>query len=68
MNTSTIVLTPTEVRDVTGFKLHSKQVHALAIMGISHYIRPDGSPCVPREALSPTEAKPKTSDEWVINM
>ena len=62
------VLSPLEVREVTGFKLHSKQIQALAMMGITYYTRPDGSPCVPRDALSPTDVKRKKTDEWVINM
>ena len=53
MNYQSIALTQEELRDITGFKLASKQLSALAQMGIPFKVRPDGTPCVLRSTLQP---------------
>ncbi|WP_084592482.1 DUF4224 domain-containing protein [Pseudohaliea rubra] len=47
-----IALTPEELRDITGFKLASKQMEALSYMGIPFKARPDGTPFVARSVLA----------------
>ena len=61
-------LSPSEIREVTGFSYHAKQINALAMMGISYYVRPDGSPFVPRDSLKPEAANTGKAQEWVVNM
>ena len=46
-----ITLTPDELREITGYKIASKQMEALTYMGIPFRARPDGTPCVLRSAL-----------------
>jgi len=48
------LLTDEELRQLTGFKRHSAQIRALRQMGIGHYVRPDGKPCVLSSTLDGT--------------
>ena len=44
-------LNEAELYQLTGFKRHSAQIRALRHMGIEHYVRPDGRPCVLQSSL-----------------
>lgn len=55
-----IALTKEEVFEITGFIRPSRQIEALIEMDIKFWIRPNGTPCVPRSldsATAPTETK-----------
>lgn len=52
-------LTPDEVRELSGYRMKSKQVAWLQRNGIHHYIRADGRPMVPLAATDP----PKPGNE-----
>ena len=60
MSNFALVMSPKDVQEVTGCKRHTTQIQALGQMGIPFYVRPDGSPCVAKNAISgaPPEAKP----------
>lgn len=45
------ILTDAEVVALTGRHHRAAQRAALVSMGIRHFVRPDGSPAVPRSAL-----------------
>lgn len=46
------LLTDDELQQLTGFKRHNAQARALRQMGIDHYVRPDGKPCVLSSTLN----------------
>ena len=60
-------LSPEEVHALTGYRQRPAQVRALAKMGITHRVRPDGSPVVCKEALTSDLPKAKlksTEPNW----
>jgi hypothetical protein len=54
-----LLLTDAELEELTGFTRHSAQVRALRQMGIDHYVRPDGKPCVLESMLKDSIEKEK---------
>jgi hypothetical protein len=68
MTEATISLSPAEIREVTGYRYHTKKIQALAMMGISYYVKPDGSPFVPRATVMPEVNSNEKPQDWVINM
>lgn len=67
---SSVVLTDVELRQVTGLSRYRAQARALARMGISYRLRPDGFPLVSRvhfEEIMGTEhsrARPEPKPNW----
>jgi len=51
MNLASLVLTPDDIRDITGYRIASKQIYALALMDIPFKVRPDGTPFVVRSSV-----------------
>ena len=49
---ATLGLTPTELTEVTGYKLPKKQIDALIVMDIPFKVRPNGSVFVARVAIA----------------
>lgn len=55
---SDLVLSREDLRELTGYRLPSKQIEALRAMGVRHYVGPDGHPRVARawlEGAAPQE-------------
>lgn len=54
-----LLLSDAEVQELTGFVRHNAQIRALRQMGIDHYVRPDGKPCVLESTMKVTSEKEK---------
>lgn len=62
-----LLLTDAEVEELTGFTRHTAQVRALRQMGIDHYVRPDGKPCVLESCLG-TSTKKQKQPKYELNL
>jgi hypothetical protein len=51
--TQLIGLSPAELKEVTGYQMPKKQIHALAVMDIPFRVRPNGTVFVARTAVAP---------------
>lgn len=62
--TQPLFLTEAELRDLTGRKLKSRQVEALAKMGVPYLINAAGRPVVCRAHLEGRAAAPSEAPAW----
>jgi len=53
--TQLIGLTSDELKEVTGYKLPKKQIHALIVMDIPFKVRPNGTVFVARTSVAPAD-------------
>ena len=59
----TIAFTKAQIEEITGYRQSSRQIEALAQMGVAYLVRPDGSPFVHKGAISVTsnQTQPSTA-------
>lgn len=63
-----IVLSPQEIKLVTGFNQSRKQCTALAQMDIPFRVRPDGTPLVVRANLEGNAAEAPSKPEAILTL
>lgn len=58
-------LTPDQLRELTGYRMPAYQVRWLQRNGVRHFVRADGRPSVPVEAVTgPAAAEAARKPEW----